>query len=83
VLYYSVTQLIEELTMNNYTVSQTTDELTDIRLITDAKLEVSINANGSVLWINLEGKCLVRICNIKGGISVDGPIPKSVEDTYE
>lgn len=33
-------------------------------------IEVSIRADGQVLWINVDGRCLLRICQIKVPIEI-------------
>lgn len=37
----------------------------------DYKVEVEINAKGSVLWVNVDGFCCLRICKIKEPIKVN------------
>lgn len=33
-------------------------------------VEVEIRADGKVLWVNVEGKCVLRICRIESDITI-------------
>jgi hypothetical protein len=44
----------------------------DITMRSDLQVGVSIRADQKVIWINTQNGCLVRICGIKGGVTVIG-----------
>lgn len=37
----------------------------------DAGVEVMIRSDGKVLWINVDGKCVLRICQIEVPIEIN------------
>ena len=43
----------------------------DVTGPTTGEVEVSIREDGRVLWVNVGGVCLLRICRIVGEVQID------------
>lgn len=60
-----------------YSVERYDDGLLDI---SGAKhVEVQLRQDGKVLWVNKDGRCVLRICMIENPVKFDLPRPRRVK----
>ena len=56
------------------------DEMLDIAYhgrLAEGHLEVTVSEDGTVLWVNLDGQCVLRICRFRGVLIFDDKCAKT------